>query len=540
MKSVFGMEGAGAFSFRQCFCLCLPALIVGAILRLSLLAAIPEVFYGSDSPSYSTTAENVYLKGHFRLPPKRRYLYPLLLIAAPVVPFCNTIQLVAAVQHTAGLVMILGIGWVAGHLVRRPGLWVPPVTLLAAVWPRMLYYEHEMIGECLLLGVFISAVAIAAPREGLVAPRRLGWFLVLAVAIMAVKPAGAPLWLGLFLAAMLLTRNAPAWPRPFFLAVPAAVLIALTSGGDGQGPWLFLSSVLPLVNTEGEPYARERALIRPAIESARADLPKYAFNETRYKKMLSETGADGAFGSEYAALAADPKRFSKFAKTLGTEAVLAHPLQYAKLTVEKILVAGSNRDHDRRLLPETFWADQAASSDQHWGKKPREMALLYEMDRSAYEIMAAERAQRTVWFQPLVLWFSHVQWAQANARPPGKPARIRLTALGWLAVLGLAGALVPGRFIRTSILWLPMLLYVVVVFAVGDRVSRYFQPIEWAMFVLIAIGLDVVLDAFLALGKSRPRGAESRARRSTVAPAGAGDHRSAQYAAHPARAGEGG
>ena len=510
MKTIFGLEGGGAFSFRRCLWLCLPALVVGAALRISLLAAIPEGFYGSDSPSYSRTAENLYLKGHVDFPPKRRYLYPLLLIAAPVVPFCNTVQAVAAVQHAAGLMMILGIGWITGHLVRRPALWVPPVTLFAAVWPRMLYYEHEIIGECLLLGGFIGTVAIAAPPGGLATHRRLGWFLVLAVGLMAVKPAGTPLWLGLFLAAMLLTRNPLAWPRQFFLTVPAAVLIAMTSGGDGQGPWLFLSSTLPLLKTEGEPYARERALLRPAIEAARADLPNFAFNQMLYKKMLAGAHADGELGPEYASLAEDTKRFSKFAKTLGTEAVLAHPVQYAKLVAEKILVAGSGRDHDVRLIPKTFWSDQADSSGHRWEKRPREMALLYEMDKAAYDALAAERARRTVWFEPLVAWFSRVQWVQAAPGPPGGAARIRLAALGWLAALGLAGALVPGRFVRSSILWLPLLVYVGIIFAVGDRLSRYFEPIEWALFVLIAIGLDVVLDALAALRKSaRPPVAES-------------------------------
>ena len=498
MKTIFGLESAAPFSFRQCLWLCLPALLVGAVLRISLLTAIPEAFYGSDSNSYFETARDLYLKGKFHLPPKRRYLYPLVLIAAPAVPFCNTPQVVAAVQHTAGLVMILGIGWVAGHLVRRPALWVPPVTLCAAVWPRMLYYEHEMIGECLLLGVFIATVALAAPPGGLASPRRLIWFLLLAVLIVAVKPAGRPLWLGLFLAAMILTRRPRAWPRWVFLTVPAVAVISLTSGGDGQGPWLFLSSTLPLVKTEGEPYARERALIRPAIEAARADLPNYAFTQQIYKKWLSKKQGNPKLETEYAALVKNPARFSKVANALGRQAILAHPWPYARLVAEKILVAGSNRDHDVRLLPATFWAEQAESSEGRWSRRAPEMTLIYEMDEPAYDAMVAERAGRTVWFEPMVRWFTHISWVVAEPGEPGKKPRISLTVLGWLAALGLVAALLPGRCARTSILWLPILLYVTIVFAVGDRLSRYYHAIEWAMFVLIGIGFDVLLDALTA------------------------------------------
>ena len=61
---------------------------------------------------------------------------------------------------------------------------------------------------------------------------------------------------------------------------------------------------------------------------------------------------------------------------------------------------------------------------------------------------------------------------------------------------------------RTSILWLPLGLYLGIVFAVGDRVSRYLEPVEAVMFILIVIGLDVVLDALTALWKSvRPTSA---------------------------------
>ena len=502
MKTTFGLEGGIPFSFRRCLWLCLPALILGAVLRISLLTAIPEAFFGSDSASYSKTAEDLLLKGHFNFPAKRRYVYPLLLIAAPAVPFCNTPQLVAAVQHTAGLAMILGIGWITGHLVRRPALWVPAITLFAAVWPRMLYYEHEMISESLLLGVFILAAALAAPPGALTNQRRLGWFLVAALGIMLVKPAGRPLWAGLFLAAMLLTRNPRAWPWQFFLTVPAAVLIALTSGGDKQGPWLFLCSTLPLVRAEGEPYARERALLRPAIEEARADLPNFAFNQFTFKKRLSDTRPTGRLGPEYAEFSRDAARFTRVASALGREAVLAHPREYARLVMQKALVAGSSRDHDKRLVPAGFWADQQESSDDRWQDRPKEMAVIYEMDEPAYRALVAERSKRTLWFEPLVRWFEHIQWVNAEPGPPGAAPRLGLAPLGWLLALGVAGALVPGRFARTSILWLPLLLYVAIVFAVGDRVSRYFQPIEWAMFALIAIGLDVVLDALAAAWKS--------------------------------------
>jgi len=175
----------------------------------------------------------------------------------------------------------------------------------------MLYYEHEMISESLLLGVFIATVAVAVPPGSLMNNRRLIYFCLLALLIVAVKPAG---------------RRSGWGSSGGGTHYPAAILLAesllrhlsgggahrIHLGGDSQGPWLFLSSTLPLVKTEGEPYAAERALLRPAIEAARTDLPNYAFTQGIYKKMLSSKRADGPLGPEYAKLLADHKRFARW------------------------------------------------------------------------------------------------------------------------------------------------------------------------------------------------------------------------------------
>ena len=500
MQKTFAVEEGGTFSFRRCLWLCLPALILGAVLRIALLSAIPEALYGSDSNSYFETASDLYLKGDFDLPAKRRYIYPLLLVAAPLVPFCNSLQIVAVVQHAAGLAMLVGIGWITGHLVRRPGLWVPLVTTLSAVWPRMLYYEHEMVAESLLLGVFIAAVAIAAPPGGLATRRRLIAFCFMALLIMAVKPAGRPLWLGLLGAAVLITRRPLAWPKICYATVPLAVVIALTTGGDAQGPWLFLSSTLPLVKAEGEPYAKERALLRTAIETARADLPNYAFRQAIYKKMLSNTRPDAELGPDYTALAKDKARFSKVANTLGRAALLDHPVQYFRLVVMKVIASAANRHPEERLFPARFWEDQNHASEGRWARRPAEMRLVYEMEEPAYLAMVAERTQRQLWLSPVLHSLrQQINWLRAGPGRPGEPPVIHLQTLGWLTLLGLAAALLPGRFARTSILWLPVLLYLVIVYAVGDSLPRYLHPIEWALFILIAIGLDAVVERGCAL-----------------------------------------
>lgn len=510
MKTSFAEEEQARFTWQRCFWLCLPALVIGAILRLSFLIAVPESYYGNDSNSYFVSAHSVILDHRFDFPPKRRFIYPLLLIPTPLVPFCNAVQFVAVAQHTLGLLMIYGIGWVTGHLMRRPGLWVPPVTILASMWPRMLYFEHEMVGECLMLGAFIATVAVAVPPEGLKTDKRLIWFCYLALLIMAIKPAGRPLWFALMIIAALYTRRPFSWPKICYATIPLAGIMTFTSGGDGQGPWLFLSSTLPLVKTEGEMYAKERAILKPAIEKARADLPNYAFRQGIYKKWLSNNHADGPLGAEYAAFASDRPYFSKVANHLGKEAVLSNPFLYLKMVGMKVISASSDRHNDQRLIPSFFWSEQKLSSAGRWQKLGdakrekvgAEMRLLYEMDETSYNAMVEERSQRTVWYQSLVRPWLKVNWLQAGPGEVGQPPRIQLQWMGYLALFGLATALWPGRrFIKTSIIWFPTLLYMMIVFAVGDAVTRYLEPIDWTIFVLMAYGLDTLVEGIIVLWK---------------------------------------
>jgi len=497
------------FTLRRCFWLCLPALIIGAILRISFLAAVPEGFYGSDSNSYFATAHAIYIDHRFEMPAKRRYIYPLLLTVAPPVPFCNTVQVVAAVQHLTGLFIIFGIGWITGHLVRRRTLWVPLVTTFAAIWPRTIYYEHELISETLLLGAFIATVAIAIPRQGLACDRRLIWFCILALLIVAIKPAGRPIWLGLILAAALVTRRPLHWPKLCYATLPLVILVALTSGKDSQGPWLFLSSALPLVKTEGEPYARERALIRPAIESARTDLSNYVFNQGHFKKMLINDDEDGPLGPAYAKLLSNRKRFAQVAQALARQAVLAHPFQYFGMVCKKIIVAAADRHAELRIDPAEFWSDQSEDGEIHWSRRPKEMQVVYEMDRPAFDSMVGERATHTVWYARYLKPFTRVNWLQAHRGEAGHAPRIHIQTMGWLALLGLVCAFLPGRFVRTSFLWLPLLLYLFIVYAIGDTVTRYLVPIEWILFIFMGFGLDTILDGLaFAWRRVRPSPAD--------------------------------
>ena len=89
------------------------------------------------------------------------------------------------------------------------------------------------------------------------------------------------------LMAVAMAGNPLKWGRKNLAVVAFAVLIILTSGSGQQGSWLFLNSTLPFVRPRASPIREYRAILRPPVEKARADLPNYASQQSRYKKALN-------------------------------------------------------------------------------------------------------------------------------------------------------------------------------------------------------------------------------------------------------------
>ena len=365
-------------------------------------------------------------------------------------------------------------------------MWVPLVTTLAAVWPRMVWYEHEVIAEVLLLATIVLAVALAFPVGALRDRRRLFWFLIATTAIVAVKPHGRPIWLGLMLAATLIAGAPWHWGKKNIITALASVVVMLSAGSSSQGAWLLLSSTLPLVKTEGGKWAEYRQVLRPHIEEARADLSQYAWKQSKYKKMLSR-GSDN-LGAEWGKLFADPAKFSRVARDLAFAGICASPLDFFRLTVIKIGKTLCDDDAGSRLVPQEFWKEQQSNNAKRWEERPAEMELIYEMDRAGSDALVSERQQRRAWYEPYLLSFTMAFCWTKEFRQ--ERIGVRPTWCGMLAFFGLLTCFLPSRFKVTSPLWLPLLLYMGIIFAIGDGVSRYLQPIEGIFLIFIALGFD--------------------------------------------------
>ena len=479
------------FTFRRCLLLCLPALLIGAALRISMVAALPEGYYGPDSNSYFSTAKRLWNEHKWSVGEKRRWVYPVLLAALPPLPGTPS-RIVPVMQHAAGLASLLGIGWIVGHVTRRRALWIPVVTTLAAVWPLMLWYEQEIQAEALFASAYILAVAALFPIARLREGRRLMWFLLAAALVVALKPHGRGLWLGCMGAAVLIAGVPWRWKWRDLAAAALGILAIVTSGSSKQGNWLLLSSVLPLVPTEGAKWPEERAELKPLIEETRAQLAIYPWRQGRYKKRVMTDRPGGAISEKWAALTKDRPRFVKVCGDFAKEAIRAHPFEVARLSIVKCALAFSRNDAPSRLAPIGFWKEQLDDNDERWIDNPKELELFYGFDQARYAAVAAEGARANFPIREKLARFARAfSFASDGHEIADDRHDVRPTWLGFLALAGLLIAVRRSR--KLTILWLPLTLYLATVFAVGDRVDRYVQPVEWVGLVLAALALDALL-----------------------------------------------
>ena len=495
------------FNWQACWRLSLPAMVLAFVVRVLICIDLPEGYYGSDSNSYFETAHELWNHGEFSMGAKRRGLYPLLLAAAPALPG-NTVQVMAVLQHGLAIAALLGVGWVTGHLVRRRAFWVPLVTCIAAVLPQPLWYEHELIADSLIVQSFIVAVALAFPTDRL-RGKRLMWFLIAAAAIVAIKPHGRPLWLGLVGSAVLIAGNPLRWGWQCHAVLAATVAIILGTGSSKQGSWLLMSSALPLIDTQNGKWPEYRRAIDPLVQEARQDLHNYPWRQGRFKKLVKDKNDPEAWkeSPEWLDLLSNAKQreFSKVAKYFAVEAILKNPLTFSQFVFKKFGMVLSAEDVDAKFWPRRFWAEQKNRNADRWTRDPKQLELLYEMEASEYFAMETKRAQID---RPLLRprWLKHgakLHWVEATLRPGATYRQLALTWAGALGLLGVCWSLWPAHFRRTSSLWLPCFIYLGLIYTVGDAVRRYLIPVEWLLVLFIALGIEWIIDLLLRIFRRR-------------------------------------
>jgi len=132
--------------FRTALLLCGPALLVGVVLRVCLLVSMPAAFVHSDTPPLVRTAHTLLTQHALEIDGKKTFLAPLsyclpAVLHVPILPFA------AVLQHLLGLLDIVVCGLLAFAWFRFWRWLIVPLTLVVALDPVLLWYEHAALTE---------------------------------------------------------------------------------------------------------------------------------------------------------------------------------------------------------------------------------------------------------------------------------------------------------------------------------------------------------------------------------------------------------
>ena len=151
------MEERWIRDFREALLFCLPGVAVGTVLRLWLLFYMPAAFVHTDTSQILVTPEHLLASGHFDINPKKTFLTPLV-YSIPALLHIPILYFSSVVQHLFGVLLIVLVGLLSYAWFSWWRLLIIPLTIVTAINPVLLWYEHTAVPES--LAVF-GAVAVA-------------------------------------------------------------------------------------------------------------------------------------------------------------------------------------------------------------------------------------------------------------------------------------------------------------------------------------------------------------------------------------------
>lgn len=477
------------FGFRECLMLCLPALIVGLLFRAWQMILLPQALLDGDSGSFFKTSFLFWDHFEFYLDSKRRWLYPIFLWMLPPVPLFSPANLVAFLQHAAGLVSIFAAGWIAGNVLKFRSVFVPPFTTVYALWPDIVAMEHSAMAESFATGGVIIATALIFPLSTL--RRRLFLLLLTLFLVLATKAIMRPYW-GLLMLATLFYAPPWTWQWKHWIPTVGCLVILAIPGNKTQASWLLLSSTLPFVKIEGERWRPYRAELAPWIESARAAGSQYPWAQDHLKSALKTRGK---IGPEWDKLLADKSKFATAVKSLAFEAILTHPIDFVRLVIAKTGKALGEGTYSGQILPQRFIEPQMGRVNAtRWLEEEPMMRMFFRMTAAEWNANNEKLAHQTsVPGVALLQAYHFLTPTQTRNDPATGENRVIVTWLGWMAILGSAAMLVRRQWGLAMVTVGIPLLFLLAVYCVGDSLGRHALPVGWSCFFLPVVFLDAVL-----------------------------------------------
>lgn len=227
----------------------MPALILGLVLRVTLITHLPHAYFHDDAPDFLTTPDRLLNQHKWEVHQKKTFLTPIL-FTLPFLVRAPALLAIPIGQHLLGLALVMLVGLLCRLWFVYWKLFIVPLTLLAAANPFFLWYEHTLMAETAF--VFCTVLVACAGTLYVLDPsRRRCAFLLVALFLEAgARPEGKLLFLFGLLLVALVHRRTPqiALRRLALLAVVG--LVAHVATRTSQAGLLLYTSVVKLTPAE--------------------------------------------------------------------------------------------------------------------------------------------------------------------------------------------------------------------------------------------------------------------------------------------------
>jgi hypothetical protein len=484
-----------------------PALILGGILRTLMLCYLPYAYWGSDSRSYYGFTEQLLDTGKLSLYDKRRYLYLIGMLPVTLLPG-SPLKWLAWLQHAFGLLTLVPLAYCVRKAFVGWRAWIIPATVLYTGLPILLWYEHELLAECLFFHSVVWMLAgwmAFAPARGLPVLRNFWWFFAAFAALVLTKPAGLFFWPGILLGLVCVA----AWRvlrLKHWVALGCLFLLQFTIGQDTQGAWLLYTSAFPLTRLETPKHAEYKAEIADLVTKARAELATNArgpdskawVHFLKFPERQSER-------PHWAALGSDDALKQRIYKDLAHEGIFSHPVLFVRIALGKIIASANPGEFKSdRFLPgytvEKYESQYAKDSKS----KPDRIRRLFALKKDEPLPPYSEFQQRLApnpesaaarWLHGYVE--SYHRAAHLVVSDDEDDPTVELTPLAWWMLAGCALAFLPAYFRPVGIPVVVAMGYLFGTFLIGGTNPRYFGAV-WAIVLLaLCVPLDLLVRLIL-------------------------------------------
>jgi hypothetical protein len=125
---------------------CVPGVLVAVLVRAWLTAALPYGIYHFDTPDFLQTPYDLLHAHRLTLHNKKTFLAPVL-FTVPFLLHIPALLLIPLGQHLLGCLLVLNTGALCRLWFVFWRWWIVPLTILMALHPALLSFEHKLLAE---------------------------------------------------------------------------------------------------------------------------------------------------------------------------------------------------------------------------------------------------------------------------------------------------------------------------------------------------------------------------------------------------------